>query len=320
MSDQQTNMRAASQISNPAEVAGTVPPLHQLPQLQPATTYIKHSLTWYKSTFGKIAQIVIVPIIVSIGSFMIPQETPLIVAYALFSVLVTIAANIAIMRIISAPDPAHATVSNSFSTTLPYILPSILLSILTSLAVMGGFFLIVIPGIYFAIALSFAMYVLIVENKRGFGALTQSMHYIRGYWWAVFGRFVVFFLCVLLVSFAVSFLSSLLASALGVPVSQQEDDLFKNSLSSIITVGFVVPLNLIYVYLLYTSLKAIKPAGPDAVTAAKDRRNAMVCIVLGVLSVLALVAFGAFISEITKMGTMGDTGGASVIMSTLMFI
>ena len=98
-----------------------------------------------------------------------------------------------------------------------------------------GFIIFIIPGIVFAIWFSFASYVFVFENIKGFDALKKSRKLGRGYWWPIFWRMVAIALIDILISVV-----------------------FKNFVGSIITVLFVTPYILVYLSTLYQDLKNIK--------------------------------------------------------------
>jgi hypothetical protein len=66
--------------------------------------------------------------------------------------------------------------------------------IITALAVIGGFFFFIIPGIIMGISLSFVFNVMVFENKTMWAALTRSRDLVRGRWWNLFVIFVAFFI------------------------------------------------------------------------------------------------------------------------------
>ena len=70
---------------------------------------------------------------------------------------------------------------------LPLIGPVLLVIVLYSLVVFGGFLLLVVPGIVFFIRFLFAPAVVVVENVRGRAALRRSWQLTRRNWWRVFG-------------------------------------------------------------------------------------------------------------------------------------
>jgi len=99
------------------------------------------------------------------------------------------------------------------------------LAILTGLMVAGGIMLFVVPGIIFSLWFFLGAWVLIFEDLKGRDALLKSKFYVQGYWWAIFGRQLVFSLLIaaiaggamllgLLLSFLVKTISSTTSSIL----------------------------------------------------------------------------------------------------------
>lgn len=66
---------------------------------------------------------------------------------------------------------------------------------------MGGYLLLIIPGIILTITVGFAAIVLYKEDKHGLRAAVESGHLVKGYWWAVFGRsFLIWLLYTLVIA------------------------------------------------------------------------------------------------------------------------
>ena len=126
------------------------------------------------------------------------------------------------------------------------ILSSLVISILTGLALMGGFILLVIPGIIFLVWFSFGNYVLVNEGKKGSEALQASKEYVKGNFWAVLGRYIVLIL-VAIVVFAVP---SGILSMTGLKILE---DVYTTVASL-----FFSPLAVIYTFLMYRSLRDMK--------------------------------------------------------------
>ena len=110
-------------------------------------------------------------------------------------------------------------------------------SVLTTLAIIGGGILLIIPGIIFAIWFIFSDYVLVLDGKKGILALGESKKLVSGYWWPVF--FKVFILSL------ITFFAGLLFIALPI-VGRIFADLF------------LIPFSVIYGFLIYSDLKRIK--------------------------------------------------------------
>ncbi|PIR66250.1 MAG: hypothetical protein COU51_04815 [Parcubacteria group bacterium CG10_big_fil_rev_8_21_14_0_10_36_14] len=69
--------------------------------------------------------------------------------------------------------------------------PAILISVLAGFITVGGFILFIIPGIIFTVWYAFAMYLAILQKKKGLELLKESRELSRGKFWPVFGRLVV---------------------------------------------------------------------------------------------------------------------------------
>ncbi len=78
----------------------------------------------------------------------------------------------------------------------PYSLLSILLTVIISI----GFFLLIIPGILFLVWYHFAAYELLTKEVGVGAAMKGSKQLVKGRFWPVFGRFIVFGIFQVLVS------------------------------------------------------------------------------------------------------------------------
>jgi hypothetical protein len=67
----------------------------------------------------------------------------------------------------------------------------LLISILVGLAVLGGFILLIIPGIIFLVMFSVAIPALVVENLRGTDAMSRSWNLVKGHFWHALGLIIV---------------------------------------------------------------------------------------------------------------------------------
>ncbi len=92
--------------------------------------------------------------------------------------------------------PLQAT-KEYLKKTARLILPVFGLSFLVGLIVVGGFILVIIPGIIFSIWFTFVAQARVLDKKKGVSALGFSRTLVKGNWWGVFGRIVVGILAVL---------------------------------------------------------------------------------------------------------------------------
>ena len=67
----------------------------------------------------------------------------------------------------------------------------VLVCLLASLAIAGGFILLVIPGFFILTKLTVSLPTLVIEDKRGREALRRSWNLVTGFGWAVFGTIIV---------------------------------------------------------------------------------------------------------------------------------
>ena len=85
--------------------------------------------------------------------------------------------------------------------------PLFITGLLTTLAVLGGFFLFIIPGLIFSLWFSFTNQVVVMENISGIPALSRSRQLVKGRfwqatWYLVFPGLLLF--CLFLVTFRIS--------------------------------------------------------------------------------------------------------------------
>ncbi len=114
---------------------------------------------------------------------------------------------------------AHDPKEEGYLATHPHIgwnlfVPLFVVNLLCILAVLAGGVAFVLPGIWLAVSLSLAPYVLVAENKRGLEALYGSHALIRGRWWPVVGRMLVAGFSFLALSFLILMILSLILDLL----------------------------------------------------------------------------------------------------------
>jgi hypothetical protein len=114
----------------------------------------------------------------------------LFVASILFSFWVTIALTKFMYNLLKNPDLKETkTYRDYLSGSSHLIWPIILVSILSSIITMGGFILLIVPGVIFAGWYVFSTYVIMLEHKTGtMNALRESKRLIVGRWGAVIWR------------------------------------------------------------------------------------------------------------------------------------
>lgn len=101
----------------------------------------------------------------------------------------------------------------TFKASFKYILPLFLVGLLTGFITAGGYFLFVIPGIFFALLFSFAPYEIILNNQGVLSSLRRSSKIVLSNFWRILTRLILWVIIVILVAFLLGILSGRNAAA-----------------------------------------------------------------------------------------------------------
>ncbi len=137
-------------------------------------------------------------------------------------------------------------IAESYRRGWSKILSYLWILILSGFITFGGFLLLVVPGVVFAVWFSFALFVLVAENLKGMDALLKSKEYVKGRWSSVFWR--ILFISAIFLFFA--FISGVVLHFFDFPFVE----IIINFLISL----FLIPLVSIYLFLLYKNLKDLR--------------------------------------------------------------
>lgn len=148
-------------------------------------------------------------------------------------------AQLALILAVGQTVSAREAITKSPALFWPYAWASILVGFI----VIGGFILLIIPGIIFSFWYSLYGYTVILENLRGMAALRKSKEYVKGYILQIIWRWLV------LVPVIVVML---------IPIFLLDDYKLATNIYSAILVLFSAPYLTAYQYLIYKHLKEIK--------------------------------------------------------------
>jgi len=153
-----------------------------------------------KALLLKYTAMVVIPVIITslcrlffTRSFAQSGSNPSLLFIALASLiifflyLITLWASITMLRVINnryLNAPVDSFIKE-LTLSLPLVLPSLWVIILTSLSVFGGLLLFIIPGIIFSIWFFFSVYARVLDNQKGTNALAWSKRLVQGEWWDV---------------------------------------------------------------------------------------------------------------------------------------
>jgi len=193
-------------------------------------------------------------------------------AFSIVVFMVSIVTPVVMIRTIKAIDDSKKLdLDASYASAFRIFWSILWVAILVGLSVFSGAVIFILPAIYLAIALTFAMYALALDGHHGIQALCTSFYYMHGNWWKVFWRLLIIGLVVggaFLLAMAVVYAIMLLAGApIGSAVVMRAFMYSHAHISLLISIFFsaftwlvVFPITYRISYTLYASLKAHKPA------------------------------------------------------------
>lgn len=140
--------------------------------------------------------------------------------------------------------------SQSYTEGKKYILSFLGVSLLVGLATLGGFILLIIPGIIFTVWFSQSQYILFDQNISGTEALKASKQLVQGRFGSVIWRWFFIVLVLLIVTMVANFIAGIIS--MGNPTIAV---ILSNLVSLIVS-----PVAVIYGFELYRALKNTKTA------------------------------------------------------------
>lgn len=152
----------------------------------------------------------------------------------------------------------HAvTVGSAYSRVLPRILPFVATWFLSGLLVTFGVIFCIVPGIYLAVALAFALPLVVLERLGPVEAMSRSMDLARGYWWRIFGTLLLLGLIVLVIQGALMTPFSLI---FGIALSQFAAAQAVHQFLSVLLDMLLLPVTMTALIVLYYDLRVRKEA------------------------------------------------------------
>ena len=273
----------------------------QTQSLPSISELFKQIFSFYFSNWKIILGISGVPFILGIAQILAEKYAPAIFIGIIFVIIfiVSFISRMALFSAITEDGKPVGGISGSYKKGLKMLIPFVWASSYVALTAVGGFFAFIIPALIVSIFLSFSLYIVFTEERRGISALVASWYYVRGHWWPVFWR-ILFFGILFTLIFALvgllieeiligpGFFTKLIAGEKmnpnNVPLASEIFDLFFSNL-------FLTPLVIIYPYLIYRSLKEIK--GPAPAEDPKIKKNITIFMTIGIAGlVLSMVIAG----------------------------
>ncbi|MDO8510056.1 MAG: hypothetical protein Q7S15_00320 [bacterium] len=279
-----------------------------LPPLPSVGALFRSTFLFWKSHLALIIGISLVPFLLSVVQIAIVEtgDRTLASLWSLITIMVSLLAYLALFYAVSREGTFAGGVAGSLREAIKVFMSFLWLEILLAVALVGGYALFVIPGIFLSIAMSFAPFAFIVEGKRGITALAASWHYARGYWWGILLRLLALVLLAGLVSLVVTLAvvtiqpgplqaKEMAGSAYRYGSSQFENPsplllVVNNALSSL----FVTPISIIFLYFLYKALVELKGRATREALLPLEQKTTYY-LGVGVVTIFIVITLSAFV-------------------------
>ncbi|MFW5889980.1 MAG: hypothetical protein ACOCTO_01170 [Marinilabiliaceae bacterium] len=144
--------------------------------------------------------------------------------------------------------------------------------ILSLVIIIVGFVLFLIPGIYLSVPLSFILYVLLIENKKGGALFSRCFQLVRSQWWKTFGILLLAYLILAIVSGIFSLPSAIVAGIEGFLVGSGEKEVMESNSLAVILATIFSGLGQ---YILYPGLYVVVAFQYYNLREQKDRESLM---------------------------------------------
>lgn len=273
--------------------------------LPPASKMLWRSFSFYAEHWHVIVGIALIPILIAGPNILFGEYIPaLAILITVLAAVVGFLARLAMFNVVAEEGDPAGGIIGAYKNGWQILIPFVWVSALLTLTTLGGFFLFIVPGVLLSIWLSMSFYAFIIEGQRGVSALTASWYYVKGYWLPVFWRFLFLGIIVgvagLLINFVVAVPSFFVALEHGTtgapeysPLGQLINLLFNHAVAS--------PLYIIYAYILYQSLRAVKNKTPPVENQTQLKNKVITFMVIGAIGILALTIFaGFFLSRLVQ--------------------
>lgn len=273
-------------------------PAHLVAQLSPVAVLFEKSIEIYKANFGKMIGMVLLPFLGiiaivlvavvflflsgslnSINSVGLMGGMTLIVGLLLFMAVIGVFYVYIVTRgglfVLVKDSSKNLSIKQAFNEGKKYAVDIWIIGIVSALFVLLWSMLLIIPGIVASLNYSLALWVYMYEGFTGSKALARSKELIKGYWWAVFGRFM-----------AVVGVYYVIAMILGV-LSKIDSgmEIVFTILDQLVGLAFG-PFVIIYSCFIYWDLRKIK--GGTTIKNKKSSRSGTIIL----LSLLTIVIIG----------------------------
>ncbi|MBN1779161.1 MAG: hypothetical protein JW816_03010 [Candidatus Buchananbacteria bacterium] len=155
-------------------------------------------------------------------------------------------------------DLPNITAWRALKKSVKKVLPFVGLNLIVGLITFLGFLLLAVPGIYLTISLSFAAFILAIEDGKVFFSIKKSYQLVKGYWFTVFSRALVLQICLMAFIYLIAGLFILIPSVLKLSSSAIGIFGFVGTVVFYILLIPAIIISLMFNYYLYQEIKQAK--------------------------------------------------------------
>ena len=261
----------------------------RLERLDPIGSLWRESWNLFKERAWPAVEMLLVPTILTIAGALFAlaanERAQFIgILFRIAGAILSVPAGAGIILLLHEDGPVKKSAGAFYKQGFELFWPLVWVSLLVTAITAGGFLMLIIPGILIGAWLVFANYTLVIEGKRGLGALLQSRGYVEGYWWAIVGRFFLFMIFAGIIYIVLVIIAFILAGPIGALLLPG------------IVVLFLTPFSVAYLYTIFKNLRKIKPE-LAATPAVKGRTFFIASGIVGLVApilivILIIAAFG----------------------------
>ncbi len=149
---------------------------------------------------------------------------------------------------------ADLSLGDTVSAAMPYLGRVAGASVLAGIVIGVGFLFLIIPGLYLLTIWSLIVPAIVIGQSRALESFGRSYELVRGFFWRVFGTYVLVFLILIVVNIVIGLI------LISLPVA------LRNGISNVVSGTLVAPFLALVVTLIYYRLFAAHRGGasPDA--------------------------------------------------------
>lgn len=205
----------------------------------------------------------LLPFIVYVGMDFLPISTPVFVVAIILSILELFLAfwiGIILTKLVFSYDGKKLVDSQKIQIeSVQLVRPVVLVALIQLLITLGGFILLIIPGLIFSIWYSFAQIAAVLDGKKGMDALRFSKKLVTGRFWkityrTIVGPLVMAVLYVLILGILIMVISALIGFDTSTILNDSVAPMWMQSLEAVGEV-LILPLFIAYGTLLYKDAK-----------------------------------------------------------------